>query len=212
MASSTDSGTSAKKADVQDFETILEQYHLQFRFEAFWDAAQIPPRPPADWFLEELMFTLAHRGDDDKEAYICEFLIAPFLKQAWQRHPTVNLFSHAQIKTEELTLVPDYLVSKQTPTGFKRIYKPLLLTVEAKDEQFSAGWAKALLQTILCQKINGDLAIPIWAIVTTGDLWQFGKLDRQQFLRHPLPLSIDQPDMLFGVLDLLFAACEQQIM
>ncbi len=214
MSTHADINTQQEEKGVQkfrDFEEILEYYHLDFRFETFLDFSQIPPVPAEDWFKEELMFSLTNRGEDDKEAFVCEFLIVPFLKHVWKRHPKINLFSHVQIKVDDLTLIPDYLVSKRTPTGFKRLYKPLLLTVEAKNEQFDEGWFKALLQAIVCQKINATEKIPILVIVTTGDFWQFGKLDNSHVIRHPLPLSIEDPDALLGVLDVLFQECEQQV-
>lgn len=195
----------------RDFEEILEYYHLDFCFETFLDFAQISPVFAEDWFKEELLFALSNRGEDDKEAFICEFLIVPFLRYIWKKHRRVNLFSHVQIKADDLLLIPDYLVSKRTPTGFKKIYKPLLLTVEAKNEQFDEGWFKALLQSIVCQKVNETEDITIFSIVTTGDVWQFGKLEKAHFIRHPLPLSIENPEMLLGVLDVLFAECEKQV-
>jgi hypothetical protein len=45
------------------------------------------------------------------------------------------------------------------------LYKPLLLTVEAKNEKFDEGWTQALLQSVVCQKINGTPNIPILSIV-----------------------------------------------
>ena len=200
-----------KEQRFQDIEDILEQYHYVFRFDPFLDFANVAPIPAEAWFKEELLFALSHRGDDDKEAFACEFLIVPFLRSVWKRHERVNLFSHVQIKADDLVLIPDYLVTGKTPTGFKRVYKPLLLTVEAKNEDFDEGWFKALLQAIVCQKLNEPNDIPIHMIVTTGDVWQFGRLEQTHFVRHPLPLSIENPEMLLGVLDTVFASCEQQI-
>lgn len=195
----------------QDFEAVLEHYHYDFRFQPFIDFSSTTPIPAETWFKEELMFALSHRGDDDKEAFACEFLIVPFLRYVWRRHELVNLFSHVQIKADDLIFIPDYLVTGRTPTGFKRVYKPLLLTVEAKNEDFGEGWFKALLQAVVCQRLNETPDIPIVMVVTTGDVWQFGKLEQTHVIRHPLPLSIEDPDMLLGVLDVVFAGCEQLV-
>lgn len=195
--------------DFKDLEDILRHFGLRFQFNQFIDLKNPPKIELAPFLLEDLEFGLTHWGTDDKEAFICEFLIVPILKEVWKRHPDLNLFSHVPIQADELKLIPDYLVSAKTRTGWKRLHSPLLLVVEAKDEKFEAGWFQALLQLVICQKINGMNEIPILAIVTTGDLWQFGKLEKECFVRHPIPLSIRKPEDLLGILDICFAECEK---
>lgn len=189
-----------------NFEELLEKYQLQYRLDEFFDIHEIPI---ADTFREELRFAIWHRGRDDKEAFTSEFIVVPCLRETWKRHSGVNLFSHVAISAESVTVIPDYLVTAQAPTGYKTVYKPLLLTIEAKDERFEQGWEQALQQAIVCQQINQQPEIPVFAIVTTGDLWEFGKLDGRVFYKHPFPVSIQHPDEVLGVLDTLFAVCEQ---
>jgi hypothetical protein len=191
---------------VQD---ILTHYHLNYQVAEFLDFNQPPLVTVPEWFRQELRFALANRGEPDKEAFACEFIIVPFLREVWKRHPRLSLFSHVQIKTDELTVIPDYLVTAKHPTGYKTIYKPLLLTVEAKNEQFEEGWTQALLQAVVCQQINGTADFPVLAMVTTGDLWQVGKLERQVFTKHPVPASLQHVEELLGILDMLFAECEK---
>jgi hypothetical protein len=83
--------------------------------------------------------------------------------------------------------------------------------VEAKNEKFDEGWAQALLQSIVCQKINGTDEIPILSIVTTGDIWQFGKFEKKRFIKHPISASIQHIEELLGILDVLFSECEKVI-
>jgi hypothetical protein len=147
---------------------------------------------------------------DEQGAYVAEFIVVPFLKETWKRHPDLNLFSHLQISADNVTVIPDYLVSAKTPTGYKTLYKPLLLTVEAKNEKFDEGWTQALLQSVVCQKINGTPDIPILSIVTTGDFWQFGKFEQKLFTKNPIPASIQHVDELLGILDALFSECEER--
>lgn len=190
---------------------ILTHYHLEYRVAEFLDFSQSPPVNVPDWFKQELRFALANRGEPDKEAFACEFIIVPFLREVWKKHPQLSLFSHVSIQVDDLTVIPDYLITSKHPTGYKTVYKPLLLTVEAKNEQFEEGWTKALLQAIVCQKINGTEEIPILAIVTTGDFWQIGKLEKQLFTRHPVPVSIQHLEELLGILDMLFSECEKVV-
>jgi len=190
-------------------EELLERYQLRYANEEFLDFRTIPPIALPEWFQDELHFALAHSGASDKEAFASEFIVVPFLRAVWRRHPMIELFSHLAISAANVTVIPDYLLSSKSPTGYKALAKPLLLTVEAKDEKFNEGWAQVIQQAVICQQINQNPAIPIFAIVTTGDLWEFGKLNGQRFLKHPLPASLQHPDELLGILDALFAACEE---
>lgn len=194
--------------EIAKFEEILEQYQLQFSLGEFLTFDAIPPVNVSDSFREELRFALLHRGEDDKEAFTSEFIIVPFLRETWKNHPNLNLFSHVQIRADDLIVIPDYLVSARAPTGYKTVYRPLLLTIEAKDEKFDEGWSQALLQSIVCQKMNQTKEIPIFSIVTIGDSWQFGQLQGELFTKHPFPASIQPIDELLGILDMLFTACE----
>ncbi len=187
---------------------ILAHYHLVYQIAKFIDLENIPPIATTDSFKEELDFALANRGESDKEAFTTEFIIVPFLRTVWRKHPRLSLFSHVSIQADEITVIPDYLVTAKDPSGYKAVYQPLLLTVEAKNEQLEKGWEQALLQAVVCQRLNGANDIPVLAIVTTGDVWQFGRLEKQVFTRHPLPVSIQHLEELLGILDALFSECE----
>ncbi len=191
------------------FEALLEQYQLCYASAEFIDFQAVRPVTLPEWFQDELHFALRHRGSDDKEAFTSEFIVVPFLREAWKRHPHVNLFSHVAISAENVTVIPDYLVTAQAPSGYKSVYKPLFLTIEAKDERFEQGWEQALQQAVICQQINANPTIPIFAMVTTGDFWEFAQLDGRLFRKHPLPASIQHPEELLGILDTVFTACEQ---
>ncbi len=192
--------------DLKSIDTILKASHLTFRFEKFVDYGTARHVEATEWFKEEIDFSLSHRGEDDKESFSSEFIIVPFLRETWKRHPELNLFSHVQIQADDLILIPDYLLSSMSPTGYKKVCKPLLLTVEAKNEKLDEGWCQALLQSVVCRKINGTDDIPILSIVTTGDLWQFGRLEKASFVRHPVSASVQG---LLGILDTLFSECER---
>ena len=192
------------------FEELLETYQLQYISEEFIDFHAVQPIQMPEWFQDELHFALEHLGESDKEAFASEFIVVPFLRAVWRRHPKMELFSHVQIQADNMIVIPDYLLSSRSPTGYKALCKPLLLTVEAKDEKFNEGWTQALQQSIVCQKINGAPDVPVFSIVTTtGEAWQFGKLEGTVFKKHPFSVSFYPVEELVGILDALFAACEQ---
>jgi hypothetical protein len=47
--------------------------------------------------------------------------------------------------------------------------------------------------------------------VTTGRIWELGKLENKVVMIHPLNLSLTQLDLLLGVLDYIFVECEAQL-
>jgi len=126
--------------DFNNADDILENFNLTFCFDKFFDYETVDPVQTAEWFKEEVDFSLSNRGEDDKEFFTSEFIIVPFLKEIWKKHPGLNLFSHVQIKADDLILIPDYLVSSKSRTAYKILKKPLLLTVEAKNEKFEEGF------------------------------------------------------------------------
>lgn len=107
---------------------------------------------------------------------------------------------------------PDYFISAQREDVIDRLINtPLLAVAEAKKQDFEAGWGQCLAEMIACQKINQNDPLTIYGIVTTGLIWEFGKLQTNTFTKHPLPYSISNPQRIFGILDFIFAECEQQL-
>ena len=155
---------------------------------------------------DNLRFSLTNRGDTDMEFYACEAFIFPLLQEVWKRNPKVKLFSHPQIKYEDTILVPDYVVTPKDSMGLNIFTKPLLITVEAPHDNYDLGWENAYKQLVVAHLLNEDDDIPIYAIVSIGTGWEFGKLDQDIIYRHPIPLGLDDPK-LFGILDFIFADC-----
>ncbi len=188
---------------------ILEKYNLIFKNEKFIDFSIIPNIELSSVFIEDLEFSLSRVGTDDKESFMSEFVIVPFLKDTWKRHKMLNLFSHVQIKADDLTVIPDYLITGVSKRGFKQMEKPLLVTVEAKFEQFLEGWKQAILQMIVAQKINLTNLFPVYCIVTTGKLWEFGKLENNIVYQHATSVGIENPNRIAGILSHIFELCEK---
>jgi hypothetical protein len=193
-----------------DFKTnadLLAHFGLKTQNEKFINFEQILPFPIPTHLLEDLDFGLANRGDTDMEFYACEAFIFPILKEVWKRNPKAKVFSHPQIKYEDLVVVPDYVVTPKDKTGTNTFQKPLLITVEAKNDDFEWGWSDAYKQLIVARLLNKNDEIPIYAIVSIGKAWEFGKLDKQIIYRHPLTVGIDNPNKLLGILDFIFVDC-----
>jgi hypothetical protein len=198
-----------KFSDFRDISEVLNHFNISVAISEFIvfekiDSIEIPP-----YVREDLKFVLSERGDTDMEFYACEFLISPLLKEAWKRNPKVKLFSHPQIKFEDMILVPDYVVTPRNKTGLNIFKSPLLITVEAKNDDFQAGWNDAYKQLIVARHLNKNPEIPIYAIVSIGTGWEIGKLDQNVIHKHPLSIGLNDIEKLLGILDFIFADCQR---
>ncbi|MBC8228118.1 hypothetical protein H8E77_01055 [bacterium] len=189
---------------------VLEKYPLKIKREKFLPDTMLEL---PDWFIENLNFSIEKRQINENEFFYCEAFIYPFLQEAWKRHPKLQLWSHQSIYySDELSGEPDYLLSYIPDEVIRNlINKPFLTIVEAKKENFTEGWGQCLAELIACQYINDDEHITVYGIVTSGELWQFGKLKENVFTEHTLPASIDNPGKIMGILDYIWGECEKQI-
>lgn len=197
-------------SDFKNINMVLEKYPLRIKREQF-----IPDRAsdvPA-WFLENLDFVMKKRQVNENEFFACEVLIYPFLQEAWKRHVTLQLWIKQAIHdTAELSGEPDYLVSYIPNEAIRQmITTPLLAVVEAKQEKFSEGWGQCVAEMIACQHLNHAPQVPVYGIVTSGELWQFGKLREDVFTENAYPVAIENPVKILGALDYIFTECEQNI-
>lgn len=144
-------------------------------------------------------------------------LIWPFLSEMEEHHPKLRVWEGVSINadaTQDLVGEPDFCV---TPNGFKP-QAPYCILVEAKQEDFNEGWGQALAVMKGSQIINEKQGkkMAVYGVVTTGDLWQFGKLQEEQFVIYPLgPISILKSDdtviETLTLLDIIFTECEQNL-
>jgi len=188
---------------------VIKHYKLHFSKTKFINFENIKPLSLDFIFLDDLNFALDRVGIDDKESFLSEFVIVPFLRKAWRLHTKLELFSHVSLQIDDYTVIPDYLITALTELGYKAVEKPLLITVEAKFEQFNEGWKQATMQMLAAQKINQTNTIPIYAIVTNGKTWEFGKLENNTIYQHPNSLSVQFPEQIVGVLSYIFGECEK---
>jgi len=72
---------------------------------------------------------------------------------------------------------------------------------EAKKDDFVQGWAQVSAEMIAAQKLNDNEDIPIYGLVSTGELWKFGVLKNKIFTIDSN--SISAPLFLNKVLNIL---------
>ena len=199
----------------QDFtstDVAVRKYDLVLKEEEMLDYKQIPGVSPNEVVMELLRFDLRRTLS---EYALCERIIYPLLREAWRKHPEkLEVWSHIPIQVDsDLSGTPDYIVARKSPRGLTELEIPLLAIVEAKKENFATGWGQCLAAMVAAQKLNSGLEpLPvIYGLVTTGRIWEIGKLDGQIVTIHPLNLSLTQIELLLGALDYVFAECEAQL-
>ena len=162
---------------------------------------------------QDIFFTLKEVAYDVSEAAICENLIYPILKEAWKLYVDIfSIWSHASLEyDDELTGIPDYLISKRSDLGKIIFDSPLLAVVEAKKDNFSAGWAQCALEMVAIQKINNDEQLGIYGLVSNGEIWELAILKNHPFVFYNKRFVIEELDNLFNVLVSILEMCKLQL-
>jgi len=136
------------------------------------------------------------------EYAICETLISPILKIVVKNY-ALKVWSHIAYdvdKEKGLVGEPDYLIAAQTKYG--GLARPALCIIEAKDEQFNKGWTQALAEMTASSLLG---ATSCYGIVSTGVLWQFGKLENEVFVTDANLISAtDNLQRLFNTINWVF--------
>jgi len=160
----------------------------------------ISPLQPSEAFVLEYEFVNDNFDIFSSEASRCENIIYPVLREACKKYvDQYSLWSHKFISVDE-TLVgtPDYLIAKRSELGKNVLGVPLILVVEAKQNDFIKGWGQCLAELVAAQKLNKDEAV--YGIVTDAEMWQFGKLEGQLFTKNSSRATIDNLDEVFGAI------------
>jgi hypothetical protein len=166
-----------------------------------------------DYFREDLETVMREGVVDNSEFAICENLIYPVLKEIWKKYTSkFTLWSHQSLNYDEkLSGFPEYILAKRSPLGKVVFDKPYFILVEAKQDNFEAGWAQCLAEMIAAQRLNDEFRITIFGIVSNGVTWQFSKVEGETFTRNILPHTIYELDKVFAAVNYIFQQCELQL-
>ncbi|MEH2007283.1 hypothetical protein [Nostoc sp.] len=174
--------------------------------------SEVPFNIP-DYFREDLELMMRDAVVDNSEFAICENLIYPVLKEVWKiyRYHFI-LWSHESLNYDEkLSGFPEYILAKRSPLGKVVFDKPYFILVEAKQDNFETGWAQCLAEMIADQRLNAEHQIIIFGIVSNGERWQLGKLERETFTRNTTYYTIQELDKLFAAVNFVFQQSELQL-
>ncbi len=161
---------------------------------------EIVPRPPAPQFVQEFEFNQANFDIFSSEAARCENVIYPLLREVCKQFVSqYELWSHKFLVVDDkLSGIPDYIIAKRSALGKNVLGLPLILVVEAKQNDFIKGWGQCLAELVAAQALNKSPHKPVYGIVTDAELWQFGKLTAQSFVKNQSRATIDELAKVFG--------------
>jgi hypothetical protein len=169
--------------------------------------------PISDYFRQDWNLMLEEAVVDNSEFAVCQNLIYPVLKEVWKAYRSKFLLWTQKFFNCDASLsgFPEYILARRSPLGKVVFDKPYFILVEAKQDNFDAGWGQCLAEMIAAQKINAELSITVYGIVSNGDVWQFGKLEESVFTRNKTFYTIQVLDQLFAAVNYVFQQCEAQL-
>ncbi|MCP4344316.1 MAG: hypothetical protein GY795_02180 [Desulfobacterales bacterium] len=138
------------------------------------------------------------------EATICNKVITPILNIVAENNKPLNVWIQEPFNVDKekgLIGEPDYLIAPVTDYGGMDI--PPLCIIEAKKQNWDEGWTQALAEMVAVSVKGADIC---YGIVTTGKIWQFGKLDKSIFLKDPNQISATRElQVVFDTLNWVFS-------
>jgi hypothetical protein len=155
----------------------------------------------------DVFFSMITKNLQDETNYInefaiCETIIRPILGIVAENY-NLKVWSHMPYNIDEekgLVGEPDYLIAPKTKYG--AMAKPLLCVIEAKKDDFNQGWAQALSEMVASSLLDAHIC---YGIVTTGAIWQFGKLDQGIFVIDPSYISATtELQLVFNTINWIF--------
>ena len=172
-----------------------------------------PEKQAPDFLKEDLAFTLENMPYACSEAAICENLLHPILKTAWKEYAAIlSIWSQAPLNaSKELSGVADYVITKRSPLGRIVFDTPYLAVIEAKRDDFTGGWGQCAVEMLAIQQLNGDVDLPVYGIVSNGEIWEFGQLEQQKLTLYKLRFDIVNLDSLFSALIYFLELCKKNI-
>jgi hypothetical protein len=164
--------------------------------------------------VPKILFSMVEKKLRDKTSYvseyaICETLIRPILDIVAEDY-LLKIWSHVLYdidKENGLTGEPDYLIAPKNKYG--GMTTPSLCVIEAKKENFDEGWTQALAEMIASASLITHIC---YGIVTTGNFWQFAKLENSVFTIDPRSLSAStELQIVFNSINWVFAEISSEI-
>jgi len=188
--------------DFKSIQQVQEKFNIRYVEEAY---LQYDTLEPSAILVNELEFNRHHIDVFSSEFSRCENVIYPIIRDVYKHYAAdYALWSHRALSHDKvLTGVPDYLITSKSALGKTVLGLPVVVVVEAKQNNFIEGWGQCLAELLVAQKINKDEQIPVHGIVTDGEMWHFGKLVTDLFTKNEEVLVISDLRKICGAMSYL---------
>ena len=163
-----------------DLKKVRHEFGLQIdeQPDLFVDVTLVQPSVMlADTLAETAHLAIAIHTEKARS----EMLITPVLLDLWrQAQAQISLFSGTEFTVDEargLTGYCDYILSRSKEQ--LTINAPVVMIVEAKNENIKGGLGQCVAEMIAAQLFNereGNAIDTIYGAVTTGEIWKFLQL------------------------------------
>lgn len=186
--------------DFKSIAQVQEAYGVTYREVSFCERVNLSV---PDFFRQEMAFNRQYIDVFTSEASRCEAVIYPVLREVYKTFADrATLWSHRSLTYDSsLSGIPDYLVATRSPLGKTVLGQPIVLIVEAKQNNFAEGWGQCLAELIAAQRLGAPAQV--YGVVTDGEFWQFGQLEGDTFTKETLGLTLTDLDRLFQTLGFL---------
>ena len=163
---------------------------------------QFEPIAPSEWLMNSL-----ERGEQIafvSEKARSEFIVAPILLAVKEiANNEIQIFSGQTLNVDAslgLTGECDFILSKTKPTPILK--SPIITLVEAKKNDIELGLGQCIAQmfaSMIFNKRNGNDFQAIFGCVTTGEDWQFLKLDGSTAIIDSERFYLSELDKILGI-------------
>ena len=163
---------------------------------------QFEPIAPSEWLMSSL-----ERGEQIafvSEKARSEFIVAPILLAAKEiANNEIQIFSGQTLNVDAslgLTGECDFILSKTKPTPILK--SPIITLVEAKKNDIELGLGQCIAQmfaSAIFNRRSGNDFKTIFGCVTTGEDWQFLKLNGNTAIIDSERFYLSELDKILGI-------------
>jgi len=194
--------------EFERIEQVADKFGIKVKRSSFIEAKTIKVD---EFFLLRMGRALLKDVNFVNEEAIRQHIIAPMLDIVSDRFEALEVWSEVTYTVDEklgLDGKPDYLIAPYADNG--GISTPPICVMEAKEKDWKKGWAQALAEMYAASTQGANIC---YGIVTTGEFWQFAKLETGNiFTRDPLKLSaIGDLQHVLNTLNWLFQKASEQV-
>ena len=186
---------------------VARKFKLKVKEKSFVNQLEIEI---SELYFSDIGIRLSDGMNFINEATICERIIRPVLDLVEVKYELLHVWSHVPYNVDKkngLIGEPDYLIAPRTQYGDMSI--PPLCVIEAKQEKFAEGWAQALAEMVAASLQGAKVC---YGVVTTGKIWEFGKLKGKLYTKDPASVSAtDDLQKVFDILNWLFRVANSSI-